>query len=321
MTALESLSGPAAELLHGVGGAAEAAGTRAFLVGGALRDLILRRPLVDLDLMVENGLAPVLDRLETEWARWLALFPQPQSRTVFKKFFTAKLRFAVDLLPGMKVLDFSQARAEEYPQPGSPPVVSAGTLQQDLLRRDFSINAMAVDITPSGWGKLYDPGQGEAALADRELSILHPRSFEDDPVRLIRAVRFMIRFDFRLESQTLSAFNQAVADGRLKSVPRFRLWDELKKALHELRAADVVRSLSANGLLAVYSDRFSDHSVVEKLLESPLSGAAYPAWLLLFHRLFADEPEPHFLQILNEWKVPKEIARQLRELRQRPRAG
>jgi tRNA nucleotidyltransferase (CCA-adding enzyme) len=160
----------------------EAGGDPVYLVGGAVRDLLLGRGRADIDLVVVGDAAALA-------ARWGA------EVVSHERFATAKVR-----LDGHE-LDIASARSESYPHPGALPVVEpSARLEEDLGRRDFTINAMAISL--NGEGRLVDPYGGQADLARKRLRILHPRSFEDDPTRAIRAARYAARFGFELEPET-----------------------------------------------------------------------------------------------------------------------
>lgn len=160
----------------------EVGGDPAYLVGGAVRDLLLGRGRADIDLVVEGDATALARQLGAEVIS-------------HERFATAKVR-----LDGHEV-DIASARSESYPQPGALPVVEpVATLEEDLRRRDFTINAMAISL--NGAPRLIDPHGGQVDLATRRLRVLHSRSFEDDPTRAIRAARYAARFDFELEAET-----------------------------------------------------------------------------------------------------------------------
>src|SRR3989304_6740936 len=168
--------------LRGLGGGK---GLRLYLVGGAVRDLLLERPSLDLDLVVEGDALALLPDLG--WQGRLRRFPP---------FGTAKL-----MGEGWS-LDLASARKESYPQPGALPRVGPGTLQDALFRRDFAINALAVDLSPPGLGALVDPFGGRQDLEKGLIRVLHERSFQDDATRILRAIKYAARFGFRLEART-----------------------------------------------------------------------------------------------------------------------
>jgi tRNA nucleotidyltransferase (CCA-adding enzyme) len=167
----------------------EAGGAPVYLVGGAVRDLLLGRGRADIDLVVEGDAAALAERLGVEV-------------TAHERFGTAKVK-----LNGHEV-DIAGARSEGYPHPGTLPVVEPGAdLAADLRRRDFTINAMAIPLR--GEPRLIDPHGGEADLAIRQLRVLHDKSFLDDPTRAIRAARYASRFDFGLEEHTAELIREA----------------------------------------------------------------------------------------------------------------
>jgi poly(A) polymerase len=195
-----------------------AAGQRLALVGGVVRDLLLHRHhqdpwrgLPDLDLVVEGRAADLVERLpqalEHEFGR-----PVPIREQHHGRYGTAEVE--LELPPdcgGTWLLDVASARQEFYPQPGANPVVRPGSLEQDLARRDFTVNAMALVLNPPGADvgaelELLDPFGGQVDLAQRELRFLHPHSLRDDPTRLVRAARYAARLEFRMAS---SASHQA----------------------------------------------------------------------------------------------------------------
>lgn len=164
-------------------------GDPVYLVGGAVRDLLLGRARADIDLVVEGDAAALAERLGAEVVS-------------HERFGTAKVK-----LDGHEV-DIASARAESYPHPGALPVVEAGAdLAADLGRRDFTLNAMAIPLR--GEPQLIDPHCGRADLAAGELRVLHENSFIDDPTRAIRAARYAARFGFTPEQHTAELLPEA----------------------------------------------------------------------------------------------------------------
>jgi tRNA nucleotidyltransferase (CCA-adding enzyme) len=200
----------------------------AYLVGGAVRDLLRGADGVDIDVAVEGDARSV--------ARALADRLGGSARE-HERFGTAKV------LAGELTLDLATTRRETYPEPGALPEVSQASLADDLARRDFGVNAMALGITGDDLGHLYDPCGGVADLETGAVRVLHDRSFLDDPTRLLRAVRYETRLGFRLDPDTERLAREAVAAGALGTVSGARIRDELMDLLGELGAPAAVARL------------------------------------------------------------------------------
>ncbi|HBE88894.1 MAG TPA: hypothetical protein DDW67_07100, partial [Elusimicrobia bacterium] len=166
------------------------------------------------------------------------------SITPFEKFRTVRA-----FMPDGRRFDFAGFRREVYPAPAKLPVVEpASSLAEDLLRRDFTCNAMAVSLLPASIGEVADPHGGAADIKAGLLRVLHPKSFEDDPTRLYRAARFAGRFGWKLENSTREAALAAVKAGLPGLLSRERLRNELLKILKEkdpVPALDLLRDLGA----------------------------------------------------------------------------
>jgi tRNA nucleotidyltransferase (CCA-adding enzyme) len=203
--------------------ACEAAGRRALRlawVGGGVRDLLLGRAHPDLDLVAEGP----IEELATELASALGATARHHPR-----FATATLE-----LPDGARLDLATARAESYATPGALPTVTPGGLEEDLARRDFTVNAMALELVPEGRrGRLLDPHGGRSDLEARLLRTLHPRSFADDPTRILRGVRFALRLGFAFEPHTEDTARRAVAAGAFDPLSGPRLAEALRKLARE----------------------------------------------------------------------------------------
>jgi tRNA nucleotidyltransferase (CCA-adding enzyme) len=191
-------------------------GAAVYLVGGSVRDLLLGRAHVDLDLVVEAD-APALAR-----AAGRALKARVTVHTAFGTAEVAGADFRFDLVT---------ARRETYPAPGALPVVTPATLADDLARRDFTVNAMALALSGPAAGALVDPHGGRADLAAGVLRVLHPRSFQDDATRLWRAGRYAARLDLRPDAATAALIAR---DRRfLATISPARVYHELTRVLDE----------------------------------------------------------------------------------------
>jgi tRNA nucleotidyltransferase (CCA-adding enzyme) len=212
--------------------AASTEGAAAYLVGGGVRDLLLGITSIDLDITVE-GDGPSIARAA---ARRAGLNP-PQ---VYEAFGTATLWL------GERGIDVITARREWYRFPGALPMVAPATLADDLARRDFTINAMALALNGGNAGELLDPFGGALDLKRRLLRILHEHSFEDDATRLLRAARYAARFHMRLEPRTA----EAAAGGRrfLATISPARIRHEFERIFAEMRPARALAIVQRMGL-------------------------------------------------------------------------
>ena len=192
-----------------------------YLVGGIVRDLILGAKNLDLDIVVHG-----------DGIKFAEAFTQKLKAKLIrhKRFGTA----TIILGSGLK-FDIATARKEFYPQPASLPEVTGGTLKDDLFRRDFTINAMAISIGARDFGKLIDFFAGREDILHRKIRILHNLSFIDDPTRILRAIRFEKRYNLRIEPKTLGALKEAVGLKMLEIIQPQRLSHELILILKELR--------------------------------------------------------------------------------------
>ena len=209
-------------LLERIGRIASAERTSAYAVGGCVRDWCLGvASVTDLDVTAEG------DGIAVAKAVARALGGTVEAHA---QFGTATVRLTRRTGRG---IDFASCRREVYVRPGAYPNVSAGTLEDDLCRRDFTINAMAVALAPDRFGRLVDPFRGRDDLSRRLLRILHGRSFLDDPSRILRGIRLAARFDLRWEPDTARALREAVAAGALSWLNAGRLRKELDRMLDE----------------------------------------------------------------------------------------
>jgi len=205
----------------------------AFLVGGAVRDLLRGADSVDLDVAIEgDALAAatlLADRLEGEVTR-------------HERFGTATLR-AGDL-----AVDLASTRNERYARPGALPEVEPASLAEDLARRDFTVNAMAASLAQWALGRLHDPHSGLADLRAGAIRVLHYRSFVEDPTRLLRAVRYEVRLGFAMDAATEQWAREAVVERAPATVSGSRVRDELLDLLGEEEVAVGVARMRGLGL-------------------------------------------------------------------------
>ena len=221
-------------LLKDIGVPAQSFGYRSFLAGGMVRDLMLNRPLTDVDVVIE-GDAPKLARHIAE--------KFGGSVTAESQFNTAKLSLF------STTVDFATTRNETYRNPGELPQIEMADLSEDLHRRDFSINAMAIALDSDTFGELIDPLGGEYDIVKKKIRILHLDSFQDDPTRIIRAVRYEQRLKFELECVTKESL---IAHCKyLHWVSPDRLRNEFQKIFEEFQPEDILTRATGLGILDV----------------------------------------------------------------------
>lgn len=228
----EALDGETVRLLRLAGTVARGVGLPLYLVGGSVRDLALGLPVADLDLVVEGDASVLAHELAKALSGQVVAWSQ---------FGTAKLR------ANGSTLDLVTARAESYRRPGALPTVRPGTLREDLLRRDFTINSLAMDLGEEPFGEVLDPTGGLEDLRLRLVRVLHERSFIDDATRILRALRYEQRLGFRLEEATERLLRRDLS--YLDTISSDRLRHELERTLAEEKAALVLRRCLELGVL------------------------------------------------------------------------
>jgi tRNA nucleotidyltransferase/poly(A) polymerase len=208
-----------------------------YLVGGAVRDLMTGSPIRDLDFTVEGNPLRLARRLQNDnMRRW-----ETDSR-----FGGAEL-----VMPDGVSLSLEMARSEAYEAPGKAPKVAPAPILEDLRRRDFSINAMGISLTPGSRGLLLDPTNGLADIEGRELRVLHNYSFVHDPVRLLRLVRFAARLGYRAEPRTQGLFEAALERRYQDYIQAGPLGREVQQIAAEANGVAVLKALANRDLLAV----------------------------------------------------------------------
>ena len=221
------------------GDCADRLGYRAYLVGGLVRDILLKQENFDVDVVVEgNGI---------DFAHAYAKDRNVRVRS-HKKFGTAVLIFP----DGFKV-DVATARMEYYETPAAPPTVETSSLKMDLFRRDFTINTLAIKLNSRNYGDLIDYFGAQKDIKEKVIRVLHNLSFVEDPTRVLRAIRFEQRYGFRIGRLTLSLIKNAVDINCFKDLSGRRLFMELKllllendpvKAIERMHQLDLIRFIS-----------------------------------------------------------------------------
>ncbi len=225
----------------------------AYLVGGPVRDLLLKGGSVDLDIVVAGDGLSFARRLGRQLNADVM---------VYERFLTATLTF-----PDLTRLDVATARAETYERPGALPAVTPASIEQDLIRRDITINAMAIALNPPRFGTLLDPHGGATDLKNRLLRVLHPRSFLDDPTRILRLARFAARFDFAIEPGTRALLDKALAARVFDVLTADRLRAEIFLVLSEPGSAEVFSRLAELKVLDIVLPGAQPGGVFPKLID------------------------------------------------------
>jgi tRNA nucleotidyltransferase/poly(A) polymerase len=225
------MAGP---VLRAVKGLARAQKCRVYLVGGPLRDRLLGKRSLDIDIAADGDVQRFGRRL---------------ARTLHGEFhYYDAFHTGTVTLPGGRHVDLARTRTETYSRPAVLPQVKASDINADLARRDFTINAMAWDLLAN---RLIDPFDGRADLARGIVRVLHERSFEDDPTRIFRAIRFSTRLGFRLLPDTARQLRSAVRAGHVRLLTGRRLLNELELIAAEPAGAAILRTLHRYRVLRI----------------------------------------------------------------------
>ena len=217
--------------------------TNVYLTGGAVRDLISGMPIRDLDFTVEGNPSRFARELEKSGAR---VVDEDE-----------KLRHVEMLFAGDVDGSISAAREEIYPRPEARPEMRWSTIMEDLRRRDFSLNAVAISINAASRGLLLDPTNGLADLESREVRALSIHSFSNQPVRLLRAIRYAARMDFKLEPRTEEWFKLALERGKREAISPADAGGELRQVAREDKPVQILKAWEARDLLEPISPQLA----------------------------------------------------------------
>ncbi len=273
-------------------------GRNLYLVGGVVRDLLLERANLDIDLVVEGDAINLAYRLRQVY---------PGKITTYPRFNTAKLQWA------KWSVDLATARCETYAKPGALPSVKLGSLKSDLSRRDFTINAMAINLDPSHYGKLIDLYGGIHDLKHKIIRILHEKSFTDDATRIWRGLRYEQRLNFQLEETTLDLLKRDIS--MLDTISGDRIRYELECILHEEYPEKVFRRAQELGVLEWLHPALKGNGwLAEKCkqareLNSPNPPPVGLYLALLAYHLNDEENE----QLVAKIRLPKSLAQTMRD--------
>ncbi|MBW1917961.1 MAG: CBS domain-containing protein [Deltaproteobacteria bacterium] len=284
------------KILHQVGRVADELGYNAYVVGGFVRDLLLRHENLDIDIVIEgDGIA---------FARKFAERHEVRVR-VFHK-----LKTAVIIFPDGFKIDVATARTEYYEAPGALPIVEGSSIKMDLYRRDFTINTLAVKLNERHFGILIDFFGAQRDLKEQRISVLHNLSFVEDPTRVFRAIRFEQRFNFQISKLTASLIENAVKINFFERLSGSRLFGELKLILQEENPIPAIARMASFNLLQFIHPSLRCDQATKWMLDQV---RAVLSW---YDLLFLDDPYErwlvYFLGLIEPLK-----GEQLRELTHR----
>lgn len=229
------------EVLSVVSQKASHMGFHSFLVGGMVRDLLLGVKSTDIDIVVEGDVNALADGLEKYY----------QVKAVRHQAF----KTATFYLENDMILDLATARCEQYKKKGALPVVKRATLKEDIFRRDFTINGLAVSLNLKDYGALIDVAGAKKDVENKQIRVFHDESFLDDPTRILRAVRYAVKCNFKIEDHTLMLMKEAIASKALTTISPVRYFNEFKKMLLQENALTALNTLAyMKGLLYVKWD-------------------------------------------------------------------
>lgn len=286
---------------------AEAEGASLYLVGGGARELlrafieqigpeVLENKVFDLDLCVVGDAIKLAEVCRKELGGSIQRNPT---------FLTAKL-----ITPQGYIIDFTTARTEFYEVPGAlPTVFPTENIYEDLLRRDFTVNALAVGLSEDNFGELLDPTGGMGDMFEKKVRVIHPSSFLEDPTRLFRAVLYVTRLNYRLEVNTAQLFEKAVEEGCLDTLSPERIRYELERILSEefwfgmmwmLASSDILRAIHPVWT-ELSTQSGEDAEVLDLTLRSQaeiLAAEMIPPNLIRLSWCLFHLPEPHLKEVL-----------------------
>ncbi|OGN95147.1 MAG: hypothetical protein A2Z75_01995 [Chloroflexi bacterium RBG_13_50_10] len=293
---------PVLALVKIAGAEASELGLGLYIVGGVLRDLFLGRANFDFDLVVEGEAIELAQKMAKDSQAKL---------TVHSRFGTAKLDY-----PDFS-LDLATARSETYSQPGALPTVKPGSLKDDLIRRDFSINAMALYLNPQRFGELIDLYHGKDDLERRLIRILHPKSFIDDATRILRAIRYEQRLGFKLEAETEKLLRRYVS--MLDTISGDRIRHELELILKEDEPERAIRRAEELGVLSQLHPSLKGNGWLSKMFakarQSDMRVSLSTLYLCLLIYNLTEKANEQFISRLNFPKNSSQAMRQTLQIK------
>lgn len=225
-------------------------GNKLYIVGGVVRDYYLSEKSTDIDIVVEgNGME--LAGLVAERLKYAII--------EHHKFLTATIKISQNY-----EIDFSTARKEVYKKPGALPDIIPSSIYEDLNRRDFTINAIAISLNKNNYLKVIDPFNGLQDIQNKVIRVLHDKSFIDDPTRAFRAIRYMTRFGFKIDENTERLIHEAGKKNVFNEVTSSRIFNEMKLLLSEESPGLCLKNLERYNLLKFFLDIKIDKNLLNK---------------------------------------------------------
>ncbi|MCC7342910.1 MAG: hypothetical protein IT170_17645 [Bryobacterales bacterium] len=277
------------------------AGFNIYITGGAMRDMIGGFPIRNLDFTMEGKTLKIAKKLTDSLDAQLVRYDNTR-------------HIAHLLFPGDVTVRISMARKETYPKAGGPPKVAAATIHEDLLGRDFTVNAIALSLNAASLGLLIDPANGVADIERRELSTTYNYSLYDDPIRMLRLIRYKIRLGYEISEKTLRQLENARLAGVEAMIPAYKLRTELRHIANDPHCATIFSELEERGFYKLFH------------FQSKLSRGALTS-LGKFAKIREMMPPdlnwecnylPVFLNIATEGYTPKQKARLIEALELEP---
>ncbi|MFB3915639.1 MAG: CCA tRNA nucleotidyltransferase [Terriglobales bacterium] len=285
-----------------------------YLTGGAIRDLISGLPIRDLDFTVQGNAL----KLQKDLERADAVIQGSDD----------DLKILYVLLPGNVRAEIGMAHSETYDKPGKPPAIAPATINEDLRRRDFTINAMALSLNPGSRGLLLDPSNGVADIEAKLIRILHNYAFYEDPSRLIRATRFSARFHWPLEERTQARYNAAKENNYIEYISNRATGLEIEQLAYEDDPLNILKAVEKEGWLKHLHPRWTsakaDTAGLNQLikLRAQMSELGYtpdtaPAVLYFLTRRLSDKDIADIRKLIprrdlvDSWKTLEQDAKDL----------
>ncbi len=298
-------------VLRQIGRMGQQVGVDVFLVGGCVRDLLLNFPDVDLDIVVAGDGMVFAEEFVSEYGGQVVFY---------RRFATALM-----ILPGKLKIDVVSARCERYKSPGALPSIAPGALINDLYRRDFTINSMALQLSGRHFGMLVDPFGGRRDLLGKTIRVMHNLSFVEDPTRIIRAVRFVGRYGFHMDGRTLHLLSSAARTHMLDRISGQRLREEILILLREKNPIPAINRLDRLGVLNSLSPDLEVTAGLSRLLkriynrlrwlESLRPEVSLECWIVFLVGLFSGLPFPEMERLATRLSLHRKARECLRQAR------